>query len=137
MLKTASWFTVLPADHIKIGISRSIPRFQKPGYRVFRKLQPGPWFNSVGVQEYYDRYRSEVLAQLDPHQVADQLHTLAGERTACMVCFEAPGSGKWCHRALAAEWLAAALGHVVPEFGFEHLPQHEHPMLPPELRRAA
>jgi hypothetical protein len=36
---------------------------------------------------------------------------------------------------MVAEWLAEALGFVVPEFGFESLPQHEHPLMPPQLRR--
>ena len=36
---------------------------------------------------------------------------------------------------MAAEWLAEALGATVPEFGFESLPQHEHPLMPPQLRR--
>jgi hypothetical protein len=36
---------------------------------------------------------------------------------------------------MAAEWLAEVLGATVPEFGFESLPQHEHPMMPPQLRR--
>ena len=60
-----------------------------------------------------------------------------------MLCFERPpaqaamisGDGEWCHRAMAAEWLAEALGFVVPEFGFEDLPQHEHPLMPTQLRR--
>jgi hypothetical protein len=36
---------------------------------------------------------------------------------------------------MAAEWLAEALGVVVPEVGFESLPQHEHPLMPSQLRR--
>jgi hypothetical protein len=51
-VKTASWFTPVPADHIRIGISRAVPRRFAPGYRVFRALAPGPWFNSVDTAEY-------------------------------------------------------------------------------------
>jgi hypothetical protein len=36
---------------------------------------------------------------------------------------------------MAAEWLAEAIGATVPEFGYESLPQHEHPLMPPRLRR--
>jgi hypothetical protein len=36
---------------------------------------------------------------------------------------------------MAAEWLAEALGHPVVEFGFEVLPQHQHPLMPAALRR--
>jgi hypothetical protein len=34
---------------------------------------------------------------------------------------------------MVAEWLAEATGRVIPEFGFEALP--EHPLMPPSLRR--
>jgi hypothetical protein len=130
-MKTASWFTELPDDHIKIGISRGVPRHLATGYRIYRKLAPGPWFNSVSVEEYCRRYHGEILAPLDPRAVADQLVSLADGKVPVLVCFERPNTGKWCHRALVAEWLAEALGQVVPEFGFETLPQHEHPLRRP------
>jgi hypothetical protein len=31
-------------------------------------------------------------------------------------------------------WLGDALGLVVPEFGFEDMPQDQHPLLPPSMR---
>jgi hypothetical protein len=40
-VKTASWFTKLPDDHQRIGISRSTPRRMPAGYRIYRKLAPG------------------------------------------------------------------------------------------------
>lgn len=40
------------------------------------------------------------------------------------------GPGQWGHRAIAAQWLADALGILVPEVGFEAVPVH--PLLPPE-----
>ncbi len=130
MIKTASWFTPLPTDHAMIGISRGVPRRQAAGFRVFRKLQPGQWFNSVGVVEYVERYTKEVLSTLDPHAVVAHLHSLAVGRTPVLVCFEKADGSHFCHRALAARWLAEALGEPVPEFGHEHLPQHLHPLLP-------
>jgi hypothetical protein len=69
-IKTASWFTKLPDDHLRIGISRGVPRRMGAGFRIYRKLAPGPWFNSVDVDTYCDRFRAEILAPLDPHQVA-------------------------------------------------------------------
>ena len=45
------------------------------------------------------------------------------------------GTEERCHRAMAAEWLAEALRFPVPEVGFEDLPQDEHPLMPPQLRR--
>ena len=63
ILKTASWFSVLPPDHIRIGISRGVPRLAiGKGYRLYRKLAPGPWFNHVPLDEYRRRYDAEILA---------------------------------------------------------------------------
>ena len=142
-MKTASWFTPMPDGHKRIGISRGTPRRMEAGYRVFKRLAPGPWFNSVGIEEYYHLYRTEILGPLDPRAVADHLILLAGGLVPVLLCYERPpaqgtmlsGDGDWCHRAMVAEWLAEALGVVVPEVGFEGLPQHEHPLMPIQLRR--
>jgi len=80
-------------------------------------------------------YRSEILGRLDPRVVADALLGLANGRIPVLLCYEQPVAGQWCHRAMAAEWLAETLGATMPEFGFESLPQHEHPLMPPQLRR--
>ena len=135
-IKTGSWFSKLPPNHAMIGISRGQPRGRISGYRMFRKLAPGPWFKSVSVAEYERLYRKEVLGPLRPRDVAEQLAELAGGRIPVIVCFERVGDPIWCHRALAAEWLAEGLGGTVPEFGHEHLPQHEHPLMHVSLRRA-
>ena len=79
-------------------------------------------------------YRSEVLGPLDPHAVASELVDLAGGGVPVMVCYERVGGRGWCHRALVAEWLAAALGQPVPEVGFEALARQDHPMMAAELR---
>jgi hypothetical protein len=134
-MKTASWFADLPTGHTKIGISRGVPRRMAAGYRVYKKLAPGPWFNSVGVDEYYHRYQTEILGALDPRVIAAEMIDLARGGIPVMLCYERPGTGQWCHRAMAAEWLAEALGQPVPEVGFEGLPQGDHPLMPPELRR--
>ena len=136
-MKTASWSTPLPADHLRIGISRGVPRRLPAGYRIYRKLAPGPWFNTVGTQEFYDRYMKEILAPLDRQRVIAELTEMALGRVPVLLCFERPGDRRWCHRSLAAAWLSEGLGRTVSEFGFESLPQEQHPMLPAELRRAA
>ena len=134
-MKTASWFTALPDDHQRIGISRGTPRRMPAGYRIYKALAPGPWFNSVGIDEYYTRYRTEILGPLDPRKVADDLRRLSLGKIPTLLCYERPGGADWCHRAMAAEWLAEALGTAVPEFGYETRPQGEHPLMPPQLRR--
>jgi hypothetical protein len=133
-IKTASWYTKLPDGHARIGISRGTPRSTAAGYRMYRKLAPDSWFNSVGAEEYDRLYRTEILDRLDSRIVAADLVAKAGGQIPVMLCFERPGRGQWCHRALAAEWLAEALGHPVPEVGYETLPQANHPLLPAGLR---
>jgi hypothetical protein len=130
-IKTSHWFAALPSDHARIGISRGTPRRMAAGYRIFRKLAPGPWFNSVSTEEYIRLYHTEILAPLDPHAVAKHLIELADGKVPVMVCFERAGGAQWCHRSLVAAWLAEALGLLVPEYGFEDLPQSEHPLRPP------
>jgi hypothetical protein len=128
MIKTASWFTDLPAGHTRIGISRGIPRRRAAGYRIYRKLAPGSWFHSVSDDEYTRRFQTEILDRLDPHQVAAELVSLAGGGVPVMVCFERAGDGQWCHRAMVADWLAEATGQPVPEVGFEARAQSDHPL---------
>jgi hypothetical protein len=126
----------VPPDHIKIGISRGTPRGQAAGYRIYKTLAPGPWFNSVGIAEYYRRYRDEILAPLDPATILVEIAEKAAGKTPVLCCYEKPDGQQWCHRAMAAQWLAEHLGRVVPELGFETLPQDQHPLMPPELRHA-
>jgi Protein of unknown function, DUF488 len=135
-MKTASWSTVLPDDHQRIGISRGVPRRQPAGFRLYRALAPGPWFNSTGTDEFAHRYRTEILAPLDPRSVVADLKRMAGDRVPVLLCYEIAGGPQWCHRTLAAEWLNDTLGIQVPEFGFESLSQERHPLMPLELRRA-
>ena len=133
---TASWFTPLPDTHLRIGISRGVPRFGQigKGYRMYRKLQPGPLFSSLSAPGFIERYQTEVLDRLDPQQVVDELHALADGRVPVLVCFEQPNRPPtWCHRSLTASWLSEALGQPVPELGFETLTQDQHPLRPPAL----
>lgn len=134
-IKTGSWFGEVPTDHIKIGISRGVPRRMPAGYRVYRKLAPGSWFQSVSAEEYYHRYRTEILAPLDPRVIAAELIDLARGAVPVMVCYEKAGGPDWCHRAMTAEWLAEALGRPIPEVGLETLSQADHPLMPPGLAR--
>ena len=133
-VKTGSWSTQLPDGHMRIGISRGTPRFGiGKDCRLYRKLNPGVWFNRVGTAEYLERYQAEVLDRLDPVQTLAEIEALARGRIPVLCCFEKVGTGQWCHRALAAGWLADSLSINVPEVVHEGLPQDQHPLLPPEL----
>lgn len=113
-MKTASFFTFTGAG--RISIARSPPRNTPAGYRVYRPLMPGPWFNSVSREEY-ERLYAEQLAQLDPKKVWDDLHALHPGVEPTLLCYERPPwtATNFCHRRMAAEWFERELELDVPE----------------------
>jgi hypothetical protein len=126
MIKTTSWFSPLPPAHVKIGISRGVPRNERPGYRRLRALEPGPWFDSVPPDEYLRRY-DKILERLVPRIVVADLRELAGEgRVPVLCCWEAAAKieagEQWCHRHLVAAWLEQHLGITIEEVGYEGRP---------------
>ena len=132
IIKTGSWFVPLPSDHLRVGISRGTPRGQPRGFRRYTKLNPGPWFNSCATpEEYIGLYATEILAPLDPRKVVAELQALAGDKVPVLCCFERAGGTQWCHRSLAAPWLAQALHMDVSELGYEDWPPNLHPLAPP------
>jgi hypothetical protein len=57
-LKTGAWTTVLPPEHLRVGISRGVPRGLPAGYWRYTKLNPGPWFNSLTAPDFIERYKA-------------------------------------------------------------------------------
>lgn len=127
---TSSWFTPLPPEYARIGISRGTPRGQA-GFRMYRPLAPGPWFNNVSAEEYRKLYLAQ-LSTLDPRKVLSDLEALAGELTPALLCFEKPNDSEaWCHRGFVSAWMKDGLGLDVVEFGLEHMGAGWlHPKLP-------
>ena len=126
----------LPETYVRVGISRGPPRGQR-GYRMYAALAPGPWFRSVGADEFRRLYIAR-LAKLDPRQVLQELAALAGGQVPTLMCFERPAPGDaWCHRGLVSAWLHDTIGLKVVEYGHEDAGWGwAHPMLPAEWRRA-
>jgi hypothetical protein len=60
---TSSWFTRLPPDMLRIGISRGTPRGQPASYRRRPELAPGSWFKSVDPAEYYRWYMAQLAGR--------------------------------------------------------------------------
>jgi hypothetical protein len=132
---TGCWFSKLPPDYIKVGVSLGVPKKMEKGYRLYKKLAPGPWFNSVSPAVYRQRYFDE-LSLLDPEQVVNEIEGLADDRIPVLVCWERPTQPEWCHRAFISAWLADKLNLVVPECGLEEKGHGwQHPKLPPGMSR--
>lgn len=113
-MKTASFFTYQGPG--RISIARFPPRGTPAGFRVYKRLAPGPWFNSVTREVYETLYRSQ-LASLDPEAVKADLERLAGNAEPVLLCYERPPftATNWCHRRLVASWLLDTLCLQVPE----------------------
>ncbi|MGU9981480.1 hypothetical protein ACJ4V0_15705 [Phreatobacter sp. HK31-P] len=135
---TSWWYGKLPPDHLKIGISRGTPRGMAAGYRLFKILAPGVWFNSVPADEYRKRYFDETLGPLDPAKTVSDIEGMAQGRTAVLVCYESPlKPEEWCHRGYVSAWLHDKLGLEVPELGHEAQGfGWSHPKLPASHRQA-
>jgi hypothetical protein len=77
----------------------------------------GPGGRGWVDEETYDRGYVAQLAALDPQQVWDRLHALAGDHEPVLLCWERPPftATNRCHRRLVAAWFRATLGHQVDE----------------------
>jgi hypothetical protein len=127
-VKTSSFRTYTGPG--RISIARFAPRNHPKGYRVYSKLAPGPWFNSVSIDEYCRLY-GQLLDALDPKRVYAELVALVAPKEPVLLCYEVPpftapqpipqagleqiGRSNWCHRRLVAVWFKETIGIDVPE----------------------
>jgi hypothetical protein len=124
-MKTASFYTYKGPG--RVSIARYAPRGTPAGFRMFKGLAPGSWFNSVSETEYGKLFDAEILAPLDPRATYDKLIELAGGAEPVLLCWEKPtDKDAYCHRARVARWFEDKLGIEVPELGFEG---KAHPLL--------
>ena len=114
-MKTASFFTYTGPG--RISIACYAPRGTPAGYRQYRALAPDADMLKMSQALYLPRYAA-ILDQLDPQQVWDDLHRLAGDQEPVLLCWERPPftPTNWCHRRLVADWFERALGVTVPEW---------------------
>jgi uncharacterized protein (DUF488 family) len=125
-MKTGCLFSARGAG--RVAISRSVPKFLKGKIAVYEKLAPPAWMVRITDREKWCRcYRKVVLGELNPLQVYNELHALAGEgNEPILLCYERlEDPDEWCHRRLVAEWFREKLGIDVDEFGRE--PKDEAP----------
>ena len=114
-MKTASFFTYTGPG--RISIARYPPRGTPAGFRQYRALAPDADMLKMTQALYLPRYAA-ILNALDPLQVWDDLHRLAGDQEPVLLCWERPPftASNWCHRRLVADWFARELGMTVPEW---------------------
>ena len=129
---TSCFFAALPPHVTKVSVARGVPRSYPAGYRTYRQLAPGPWFNSVDPATYRTKYLDEILGRLNPVQVVKELSAYNPGGTVALLCWETAYDGRFCHRGLVSEWIYDMLGTKIveyerPEDGFGKL----HPKLPP------
>lgn len=113
-IQTASFFNYQGPG--RICIARYAPRSIPAGYRYYKPLAPRQEMLRWPYARYRETYFNEILAALDPHEVASHVTRLADGHPAVLMCWEdLRKPGKWCHRRMVAEWLGEALGIDVPE----------------------
>ncbi|GMV18359.1 MAG: hypothetical protein AMXMBFR56_65830 [Polyangiaceae bacterium] len=113
-MKTASFFTFQGPG--RISIARFAPRGTPAGFRIYKALAPGEWFNSVSPEEYRRRFFAQ-LAALDAAKVRADLEHMASPAEPVLLCWEKPPftEKNWCHRRMVAEWFKEKLGIEVEE----------------------
>ena len=118
-MQTSSFF--LYAGPGRVSIARFAPRNTPAGFRIYKPLAPGPWFNTASYADYLNLYTAQ-LDLLDPQSVWDQLHVLAGGADPVLLCYEKPPftSHNFCHRRMVADWFQLTLGKSVTELGHHH-----------------
>ncbi len=68
--------------------------------------------------KYTERFKSEILDSLDPHDVMKDLIHMAGKNhELALVCYES--SNSFCHRHIVADWLNKH-GYPCEEFPTKH-----------------
>lgn len=135
---TSCWFTSLPPEIQKIGVSRGTPRGYPAGYRKMPELAPGSYFNTASVRDYRQLY-FEGLAQLDPKRVVAKIEDLSAGKDCALLCYEQPQKdADWCHRGYISSWLKDELNLDVFEYGLEDRGAGwRHPKIPLQYRHQA
>lgn len=106
---TGCFFKEYPGA-VKVSIARSEPTFFGEIFTI-KDLAPGRKLlqdykaRIIGIPEYKQRYRDEVLAKLNKNDVlraAELASVTFGGQDVILCCWEKTG---FCHRQLVAEWL--------------------------------
>lgn len=96
----------IPKDYIPIAICGKSPSWYKgleykklaPKYNFFIK-----WKETHDNDYYIKCFNEQVLNNLNPNVVIEELKHLASSENIILVCYEKPKD--FCHRHLVADWL--------------------------------
>ena len=96
----------LPKNVIPISICGKVPN----GYNglQYKKLAPKydffiRWKENRDNNYYISCFNNQVLSELNPEQVINDLIAMAAGKDIALVCYEKPE--EFCHRHLVADWL--------------------------------
>lgn len=96
----------LPDHIIPISICGKAPNWYK-GLQ-YKKLAPKydffmEWKKNHDNDYYIKCFNEQVLSELNPLQVLNELYNLSKDKDIALICYEKPND--FCHRHLVAEWL--------------------------------
>ena len=94
-----------PDNIIPISICGKAPAWYKglqykklaPKYDFFMK-----WKESHDNDYYIKCFNEQVLDELNPYQVLNELYNLSQDKDIVLICYEKPSD--FCHRHLVSEW---------------------------------
>lgn len=111
----------LPQEYRDRGISIARSARWWNGKRYPPLFPPYDIINIEGYNEYYEKYYREVLSNLSPRMVWNDLVELNGGNVDVIIlCHESwkdiESGKKFCHRRIVAKWLESELWETIPEF---------------------
>lgn len=124
-IKTASWWTPLPAGHVRVNITRGLtPKHAHLDTMHYKALAPSCSQTYTPPPDFQRNFLTR-LATLDPEFIYQNLLHLAAPRIPVLCCWESPQqihAGQCgCHRHLVAQWLETSLDIQCTELAYPTL----------------
>lgn len=111
---------LVEAGIMPIGIALYPPRWF--GGKSIKSVAPthsilkDPYFTE---ERYTQRYREEVLANVDLQEFIEQINSLSNGQDVALCCYEKPED--FCHRHILADWINEHLRLDIQEFRLKHI----------------
>lgn len=115
------YFNLLRSNNIQgaISIARWKPKYvpiqkEMVSLAPYSKLLQDFRADKITAWEYQQKYL-EQLNKLDPNQVIEEMHKIAGEGNEPVLMCHC-GKNDFCHRQIFAKWLEEKAGVIIEEF---------------------